>query len=246
MKYILCLASILFLSGNASKDLIFSTGYEEDDVTSELEADLPPANDAAIRSGTVSRGGKYSIRHKIANADEYISHNAHRAESTTMHNSALRYSKGDHFRYQFSVYLPANWEIDSRESVDIFWQFKRFGGGPDMFVAVKGSDIVLRSNGLDNRRQDPLVRNYKAGRWYDFRFDISWSAEADGQVKVFVKSGDDKGYVETASFSGSNMQNEKENSGYLKWGIYKPDFNLSKTKNARVLYHDQISVTNLH
>lgn len=48
MKYILCLASILLLSGNANKDLVFSTGYEEDDVTSELEADLPQAKDAAI------------------------------------------------------------------------------------------------------------------------------------------------------------------------------------------------------
>lgn len=246
MKYILCLASILLLSGNTSKDLVFSTGYEEDEVTSELEADLPQVKDAVIRSGTVSRGGKYSIRHKIANAEEYISHNAHRAESTTMHHRSSLYSKGDHFRYQFSVYLPANWEIDSRESVDIFWQFKRFEGGPDMFVAVKGSDIVLRSNGLNNRRQDPLIKNYKAGRWYDFRFDISWSGGADGQVKVFVKSGDDKEYVETVSFSGSNMQNEKDNSAYLKWGIYKPDFDLSRLKNARVIYHDEISVTKLN
>jgi len=245
MKYILCLTSILLLSGNASKDLIFSTGYEEDDVTSELEADLPQAKDAAIRSGTVSRGGKYSIRHKISNTEEYISHNAHRAESTTMHHRASRYSEGDHFRYQFSVYLPANWEVDSRESVDIFWQFKRFEGGPDVFVAVKGSDIVLRSNGLNNRRQDSLIKNYKTGRWYDFRFDILWSTGAKGQLKAFIRSGDEKEYSEVVSFRGANIQNAKDNSAYLKWGIYKPDFDLSRLKNARVIYHDEISVTKL-
>ena len=107
MKYILCLASILLLSGNTSKDLVFSTGYEEDDVTSELEADLPQAKDAAIRSGTVSRGGKYSIRHKIANAEEYISHNAHRAESTTMHHRTLFIAKAITFvTSSASICLP--------------------------------------------------------------------------------------------------------------------------------------------
>ena len=245
MKYLYCLVSIVLLGGNNSKDLVFSTGYEADEVTSGLEKDLPEAKDAVSRSGTVSRGGKFSICHKIANAKEYISYKAHRAESTTMHHQASRYSEGDHFRYQFSVYLPANWEIDSRESVDIFWQFKRFEGGPDVFVAVKGSDIVVRSNGLNNRRQDPLIKNYKTGRWYDFRFDILWSTGAEGQLKAFIKSGDEKEYSEVVSFSGANIQNAKDNSTYLKWGIYKPDFDLSRLKNARVIYHDEISVTKL-
>ena len=245
MKYLYCLLSIVLLGGNDSKDLVFSTGYEADEVTSDLEKDLPEAKDAASRSGTVSRGGKFSICHKIANAKEYISYKSHRAESTTMHHRASRYSEGDHFRYQFSVYLPANWEIDSRESVDIFWQFKRFEGGPDVFVAVKGSDIVVRSNGLNNRRQDPLIKNYKTGRWYDFRFDILWSTGAKGQLKAFIKSGDEKEYSEVVSFSGANIQNTKDNSAYLKWGIYKPDFDLSRLKNARVIYHDEISVTKL-
>ena len=245
MKYLYCLVSIVLLGGNDSKELIFFTGYEADEVTSGLEKDLPEAKDAVSRSGTVSRGGKFSICHKIANSKEYISYNAHRAESTTMHHRASRYSEGDHFRYQFSVYLPANWEVDSRESVDIFWQFKRFEGGPDVFVAVKGSDIVLRSNGLNNRRQDPLIKNYKTGRWYDFRLDILWSTGAKGQLKALVKSGDEKEYSEVVSFSGANIQNAKDNSAYLKWGIYKPDFNLSRLKNARVIYHDEISVIKL-
>ena len=82
MKYLYCLVSIVLLGGNNSKDLVFSTGYEADEVTSGLEKDLPEAKDAVSRSGTVSRGGKFSICHKIANAKEYISYNAHRAEST--------------------------------------------------------------------------------------------------------------------------------------------------------------------
>ena len=245
MKQLYCLVSLVLLGGNDSKDLVFFTGYEADEVTSGLEKDLPEAKDAISRSGTVSRGGKHSICHKIKNAKEYISYNAHRAESTTMYDKASRYNKGDHCRYQFSTYLPADWEVDSRESVDIFWQFKRFEGGPDIFVAVKGNDIVLRSNGLNNRRQDTLVKNYKAGRWYDFRFDILWSSGGKGQLKAFVRSGDEEEYLEVVSFSGANMQNEKSNSTYLKWGIYKPDFDLSKTKNARVIYHDEISIMKL-
>ena len=90
-----------------------------------------------------------------------------------------------------------------------------------------------------------MVRNYKAGRWYDFRFDILWSSGDKGQLKAFVRSGDEEEHLEVVSFNGANMQNEKDNSTYLKWGIYKPDFDLSKTKNARVIYHDEISVMKL-
>ena len=245
MKYLFCLALMLLLSGDASKNVVFSTGYEKDERTSDLEFDLPKAKDAVGRSGVVSRSGKYSIRHKIANSKEYISHNAHRAESTTMHHSASRYNEGDHFRYQFSIYLPADWEVDSRDSIDIFWQFKRFDGGPDIFIAVKGTDIVLRSNGLNNRRQDALVKDYKAGRWYDFRFDILWSAGSEGQLRAFMKSGDEKEYVEVASFKGATAQRDTNNSTYLKWGVYKPDFDKSTVKNPRVIHHDQISVIKL-
>ena len=68
MKYLYCLVSIVLLGGNNSKDLVFSTCYEADEVTSGLEKDLPEAKDAASRSGTVSRVGKFSICLKIANA----------------------------------------------------------------------------------------------------------------------------------------------------------------------------------
>ena len=88
MKQLYCLVSLVLLGGNDSKDLVFFTGYEADEVTSGLEKDLPEAKDAISRSGTVSRGGKHSICHKIANAKEYVSYNAHRAESTTMYDKA--------------------------------------------------------------------------------------------------------------------------------------------------------------
>ena len=75
--------------------------------------------------------------------------------------------------------------------------------------------------------------------------DSLWSTGAEGQLKAFIKSGDEKEYSEVVSFSGANIQNAKDNSAYLKWGIYKPDFDLSRLKNARVIYHDEISVIKL-
>ena len=237
---ILCLVSSI--SAASTPPPIFCLDYEAGTRTSEVigvAVVKPNAADAISIDCTFARSGRCSIRSKVANTPEYISFGAHRAESDTQALMATRYSMGDAIRYAFSLYLPADWEVDSRDSIDIIWQFKRFGTSPDMFVAIKGKDIVLR---LTGGKQVTLVTNYSTGQWIDFRIDALWSYESGGRVIAAIRQPAEEEFKEIVKISGANMGDVRPRSGFLKWGIYKPAYKHSVTSRPRIVFHDKICV----
>jgi hypothetical protein len=240
----LLLSALLWLSSHAQAASlpIFCLDYETGTLTSEIGgvvAVKPDAVDAISIDCTLARSGQCSLRSTVSNTSDYISFGAHRAESNTQALRATRYSSGDAIRYSFSLYLPSDWETDSRDSIDIIWQFKRFGTYPDMFVAIKGADIVLR---LTGGKQETLVKNYPTGQWIDFRIDVLWSYETGGKVIAAIGQPAKEEFEEIIKISGANMGDTRPRSGYLKWGIYKPGYEHSTTSRPRIVFHDKICV----
>ena len=181
-----------------------------------VSAVLPQATDAIQTTKEFSRSGVYSVRTKVDRTDQYISAGKHRAESDAMKSPSARYNPGDRRRYQLSVMLDKDWQVGQTAAVDIIWQFKRTAGGPDMFVAVKRGSIVLRHM----EDQDILVKSYKPGEWMDFRFDISWSAGADGVVECWVRTEKDTEFSKVLTHAGPNMDGKRTKEfGYVKWGL---------------------------
>lgn len=237
---ILCLASQV--KATSTPTPLFCLDYETGTPTSEVTGVAvvtPNAVDAISIDCTLARSGQCSLRSTVSNTPDYISFGAHRAESDTQALRATRYSSGDAIRYAFSLYLPSDWEIDSRDSIDIIWQFKRFGTYPDMFVAIKGADIVLR---LTGGKQETLVKNYSTGQWIDIRIDVLWSYETGGKVIAAIRQSAEEEFKEIARTSGANMGDTRPRSGYLKWGVYKPGYEHSTTSRPRVVFHDKICV----
>jgi len=202
-------------------------------------AEGPTAKDAFSLSEQQARSGRFCLRTKVARSDGYISYGKHRAETTTMRCQATRYNEGDVFRYRFSFMAQDDWQFDSRDSVDIIWQFKRFDGGPDMFIGAKGKDIVLRCG---HGGQWTLVQNFMPGEWMDMCVIARWSVGTAGWVESYCKRASDEQFKKVASFQGPNMRDGRTNSTYLTWGIYKPDIGTSTATNPRVIYHDDILV----
>jgi Polysaccharide lyase len=225
---------------------IFCLDYETGTLTSEVMGVAvvkPQAVDAISIDCTLARSGQCSLRSTVSNTPDYISFGAHRAESDTQALRAMRYSSGDANRYAFSLYLPSDWEIDSRDSIDIIWQFKRFGTYPDMFVGIKGRDIVLRVTG---GKQETLVKSYPTGQWIDFRIDVLWSSENGGKVIGAIRQPPEEEFKEIVRINGTNMGDIRPQSGYLKWGIYKPGYEHSTTSRQRIVFHDKICVERLN
>jgi len=228
-------------------DVIFIADYEYGDVNSGvdgLQAFSPPADNAITVSSEYSRSGQYSINHRVRKSNDYISAGAWRAESNSISLRKSRYDQGDKIRYQFSIYLPSSWKIDDKDSIDAIWQWKRFSSRPDMFVLIRGADIELRA--LRSSRVT-VLKNYRVGEWIDLQFDVVHSARGDGSVKMYYKYADESNYKLGNEYKGATMLADGPvDSTYLKWGLYKPDFDLSSYPNGeRSIYHDDIRVLEL-
>ena len=228
-------------------ELVLRVDYESGDLNQAGEgvvAELPTAQDAIAISDETARSGRFCVRTKVAHSDDYISHGKHRAETTVMRQDHVRYSAGDVFRYRFSLRLAEDWQIEpklpeDRDSVDIIWQCKRFEGGPDLFIGVKREEIVLRTQGGEQRT---LFGHYTPGEWMDFCIISRWSTDDDGLIEVFARKASDRSFRSVLSLRGPNLRNAKPKSAYLTWGIYKPDMVNSTATNPRVVFHDDIIV----
>ena len=201
-----------------------------------------PENINAIQTDcTQARRGRCSQLTQIHPYPDYISQSAWRAETNTMNFLPARYSPGDHFVYRFSIKLADDWDLrlpkeGTSQSVDIIWQFKRFNGPPDMFVAVKSGALVLRIS--PSSQITLLPAPLPLGRWIDLEFDVHWAVDERGEVDVLTKV---HGQPDLKSHHlGPNLRNSRAQSGYLKWGLYMPDAQSEFT--PRTVWHDAIEV----
>lgn len=237
----------LLLCNTVFSSEILIVDYESGELTSGVpgvSAEPPPAADSIIIDTSVVRSGNYSVRSKVTNDPSYWSFGDQpRAESNSMAFLPSRYSGGDQIRYNFSFYLDPSWEVEPQSStaIDIIWQFKRFNGGPDMFIATKRDDLVLRApDGV----QIPIIDGYPVGQWVDLQVDVKWSPDATGNVDLFYKLASDTAFTQAPSYAGRNMRNALDDNAYLKWGLYRPTFASSAVSNdTRIIYHDDITAT---
>jgi hypothetical protein len=123
------------------------------------------------------------------------------------------------------------------------WQFKRFDGPPDMFVAVKGNSLVLR---VGASAQVTLLELLPLGQWMDVDMKIDWSDRADGRLEGAVSTAKDV-VLRNFEYAGATMRNGNPKAGYLKWGLYKP----GKTDGSmqfqpRSVWHDDIYIYKLN
>lgn len=205
---------------------------------------LPAARDAIRTDCTQARSGRCSLVTHLLPQLDYVSQGAWRAESNAMESLAVRYGPGDHFLYRFSLRLADGWDLRPPASgaprpVDIVWQFKRFDGPPDMFVAVKAGALVLRIGA--STQLTLLPAPLPAGRWIDLAFDVRWATDARGEVGVSAQV---QGQAARGlRHAGPNLRNAKPQAGYLKWGLYLPDAQPGFV--PRTVWHDAIEVYRL-
>ena len=223
--------------------VVFRADYENRQVTSGvkgLAADSPKATDALNVDCALARTGKCSLVTRVRMRDDYVSAGAHRAETSTSRIPETLYGPGEKFRYRFSLALDPSWSVDSRDSIDSVWQFKRFESQPDMFVAVKGNTIVWR---IADLKQITLIDGLPLGEWLDFEFVIRWSDTGDGTAELTMRRG---ATTQTFRHDGRNLRDARPDGGYVKWGLYKPG-QLGR-KNAflpRIVHHDDIEIVRL-
>ncbi len=202
----------------------------------------PPNSEAIVIVDAVHRNGKYAARVTVDDSLAFVfpdGSNRIRAELTTLDAAESSFAEGEKRSYRLSFMLSPDWVFDSRDSPDIVWQWKRTGGPPDMFMAVKGSDLVLR---IGSTTQLTLIPSLRVGTWVDVCLQVDWSASRSGRVEPFHRYQGATEYIASAAFSGATLAT-RPGKTYLKWGIYKPDNYLSSTsRGPHVVYFDDIAI----
>ncbi len=224
---------------------ILHIGYESGNISPQfgIVAERPMAADSINIDCAVARVGSCSLKTVLRRTDAYISYGRHRAETETMHLKSLLYSAGESYRYNFSFRTDEGWQYDNREAIDIIWQFKRFDSHSDMFIALKGHDLVLRVLAND---QYVLKNDFQPGKWMDIRVEVLWSAKANGKVAVYLRDEGEESYRRVTSFIGANIFNSLPGFARPKWGIYKPAFPKSDFDGPRIVFHDEIFIERLN
>ena len=80
------------------------------------------------------------------------------------------------------------------------------------------------------------------GRWHDFRVRVVWEYRDNsvGRVEVDHKLHTQSSYSRVFNYIGPNMYNAE---GYLKWGIYNPDWTTIDTGvPLRAIWHDNLKI----
>lgn len=202
----------------------------------------PPKPEAIGVVDSAHRNGKYAARVTVDDSPSFIFPDGSgriRAEFTTLDTAETAFSEGDRRSYRLSFMLAPNWQFDSRESIDIVWQWKRTGGPPDMFLAVKGSDLVLR---IGSTAQLTLIPSLRAGTWVDLCVKVDWSTSSVGRVESSHRYEGHEEYSASPTFSGATL-GTRTGKTYLKWGIYKPDnYQRSTSRGPHVVYFDDIAI----
>ena len=118
-----------------------------------------------------------------------------------------------------SLMLDPSWESDRRESPDIVMQFKRTQGQPDVFVAIKGKDMVVR---IGDREQMTIISDVEPGDWVDLFLKVKWSKKNGGRIEIAYRySSKSETYRRSVNYTGPTIPS-REGKTYLKFGIYKP------------------------
>jgi hypothetical protein len=164
---------------------------------------------------------------KVANTTDYQSMDMNkgvptsplktRAEFDTMTLASTKYGEGDSRIYRTTIRLHDGWYWDDRSA--IFTQFKRMSSGPDMFLAVKRHDIVLR---IGSSYQATIVPNLATNKWVEVVMAVKWSASSSGKISAFYRYADEKNYHQIPDILGANLLAPANNT-YVKFGIYKAE-----------------------
>lgn len=154
--------------------------------------------------------------------------------------------------YSFSIFLPDDYEADekSREIVAQWHDIPDFILGeqwraPSLalittdgkwFISQKwDTNRITPKKNKETKSRAIDVGSYTRGSWTDWVFQVKWSHQSDGFLRVW------KNGKLVVNETGPNMYNDILGP-YLKVGIY-PNWRSSQSKiNKRVLYFDEIRI----
>ncbi len=170
------------------------------------------AAEITLRTGDVVETA--TVRDKASERDEL------------METYSLFSIEGTKYEYQFSMFLPDSFPI--RPVRLIIAQWKQFCPAckcseysPVLAVRYFSGKLFITLQ-TDSDRQTLYELNKEIRNcWLDFKFQIRFSRQNDGEVKVFLDDNEIVNYKGKTSYSESCGLFSKKNRYYFKMGLYR-------------------------
>jgi hypothetical protein len=192
----------------------------------------------------VVRKGKGAVKITVQNGDkvEDKTDKDNSSERDELLESLSLYSvEGTKYEYQFSMFLPGDFPITPTRLVIAQWkQFCLFcpcsAYSPVLAIRyISGKLMITLQTGP---KRDTLycsgheIRN----RWLDFKFQIRFSRQKDGEVKAFMAGKQIVNYKGITSYQDECRVLSDKNKYYFKMGLYRDRMNVPMT-----IYIDEYS-----
>jgi hypothetical protein len=205
----------------------------------QLTQSRAPSPEALQIDCARARQGRCSQRATVGPGPRFIQAGATRAEADAMDLPALRYSPGERWSYRFSLWLPE--AAASALPLAILWQWKRFSGRPDAFLAQRGNALVLR---VGPSASLTLLKPVPTNRWLDLEVRTHWSPSPNGWIEARVSTAGQPPVVR--HYSGPTTRDSRPRAAYMKWGLYQPGtIDGASAVPVRSVWHDAIDITQL-
>ena len=243
--YLVALAIILILAVLIFHHPYISIydGFESSKLSRNWNTTRLEAHSVTFQSDVV-RKGKCALKITLQNGDkvEDKTDKDNSSERDELMEAMSLYSvEGAKYEYKFSMFLPGNFPITPTRLVIAQWkQFCilcpcsayspvlaiRYISGKLMITLQTGSvrDTLYRSG--------DEIRN----RWLDFKFQIRFSRQKDGEVKAFLAGKQIVNYKGITSYQDNCRVLSDKNKYYFKMGLYRERMNVPMT-----IYIDEYS-----
>jgi len=221
----------LFLMANISQCQISAyDGFESSKLSNIWSMERMVPRSLEIQT-TIVKQGKRAVKITLKTNDTFEAGNAKSAPTERdelLQTSYYAPHEGLKYEYQFSMFLPEDFPIVNRRLVIAQW--KQYCQGGDTALCSDDSPVLairyvagvlyitLQTDSGVNKlyKLNDEIRN----RWLDFKFQIRFSRQSDGEIRAFLNDKEIINYNGVSSYSEKHGYPAKSRY-YFKMGLYR-------------------------
>jgi hypothetical protein len=221
----------LFLTANICQCQISAyDGFESNKLSKIWSTERMDTKSLEIQSKIVKHGNR-AVKITLKTNDTFEAGNAKSAPTERdelLQTSYYAPYEGLKYEYEFSMFLPEDFPVVNRRLVIAQWKQYCQGGDTALcsddspVLAIRyvagGLYITLQTDSGVNKlyKLNDEIRN----RWLDFKFQIRFSIQNDGEVRTFLNDKEIINYKGVTSYSEKHGYPAKSRY-YFKMGLYR-------------------------
>lgn len=130
------------------------------------------------------------------------------------------------YEYRFSLYIPDSFPIVSTRLIIAQWKqqcplVECSDNSPILAIRYQSGKLFITLNSDSGRRRLFELSNDCRNRWLDFKFQITFSQQSDGEVDAFLNDSSIISYKGPTCYSKKPGYRSKNNKFYFKMGLYR-------------------------